>query len=135
MMEQKPSKISECKLHHHIQDCQKRLHGRQITSCWSYEKHRSMFANHYGHGKAVLRICLCVCTHARVYACACMHVALLIQHAMCLHHIMMPFVAPLAPAFFSTLSHKGHDPWKKSYLTKNVYFDFLYNFYLKHFSL
>ena len=41
------------------------------------------------------------------------HVALLIQHAMCMRHIVTSFVAPLAPPCFSTLSHKRRDFRKK----------------------
>jgi hypothetical protein len=38
-------------------------------------------------------------------------------------------VAPQVPVHFLTLSHKWHDFPKKSYWTKNMCFDFLYNFY------
>ena len=50
-----------------------------------------------------VRVCVCVCARARVY------VALLIQHATRMCHIVTSFVAPLAPPYFSTLSHKRHD--------------------------
>jgi hypothetical protein len=68
-------------------------------------------------------LCVCVCARARarargcmrvdartrgcVHACAC--VALLIQHAMCVRHIVKSFVAYLSPPHFSTLFHKRHD--------------------------
>ena len=41
--------------------------------------------------------------------CACVHVALLIQHATRMRHIVTSFVAPLALPCSSTLSHKRHD--------------------------
>jgi hypothetical protein len=71
----------------------------------------------------LLCICVCVraCVHARarVLACACagVHVALLIQHATRMRHIVTSYVAPQAPLYFSTLSHKRHDFLKKSYWT------------------
>ena len=46
-------------------------------------------------------------------ACGCTRVALLIQHATHMRHIVTSFVAPLAPSHFSTLSHKRHDFPKK----------------------
>jgi hypothetical protein len=75
--------------------------------------------------QSVLYICVCVrvCLCARVRSCArecgrvhgreCVHVALLIQHTACMHHVVTSFVAPLAPCF-STLSQKRHDFRKKS---------------------
>jgi hypothetical protein len=62
--------------------------------------------------------------------------ALIIRHANCL------FSAPLcidvwdclALTYFSTLSHKRHAFWTKSYWTQNMCFDFLDNFFLKCFS-
>jgi hypothetical protein len=49
----------------------------------------------------------CVCVGARVC------VALLIQHATCMYHVVTSFVAALAPPHFSTLSHKWHAFRKK----------------------
>jgi hypothetical protein len=48
-----------------------------------------------------------VCVRARV------HEALRIQHAIRMRHIVTSFVTPLAPQYFSTLSHKRHDFRKK----------------------
>ena len=50
-------------------------------------------------------------TRGCVHACAC--VALLIQHATCVRHIVKSFVASLAPPHFSTLFHKRNDFRKK----------------------
>jgi hypothetical protein len=52
-----------------------------------------------------------VCVRTR--ACACVHVALLIQHVTRMRHIVMSFVAPLALPYFSTLFQKRHDFRKK----------------------
>jgi hypothetical protein len=49
----------------------------------------------------------------RVHARACVHVTLLNQHATRMRHIVTSFVAPLAPLYFSTVSHKRRDFWKK----------------------
>jgi hypothetical protein len=39
----------------------------------------------------------------------CVRVALLIQHATRMRHIVTSFVAPRAPSYFSTMSHKLRD--------------------------
>ena len=51
----------------------------------------------------------CVCPGECSCACAYVHVALLIQHATHMRHTVTSFVSPLAPSYFSTLTHKGHD--------------------------
>ena len=60
----------------------------------------------------------------------CVFVALRIQHAMCMHHIVICGLPGLQ--YFST-SHKLHDFWK-IVIEHNMAFDFLYNFCQKHFS-
>jgi hypothetical protein len=65
----------------------------------------------------VLYIGLCVraCGYTGVWACACayVHIALLIQHATRMRHILTSFVDPRSPSYFSTLSHKRCDFRKK----------------------
>jgi hypothetical protein len=78
-----------------------------------------------------LCVCVCVCVHVcvrareRVYEWVgarglglCMRtcVALLIQYATLMHHIVFVSVASLAPPHFCTLSHKRHDFRKKMLL-------------------
>ena len=70
---------------------------------------------------------VCVCARARgsvhanvavgaqARACACERVALLIQNATRMYRILLSFVAPRSPLYFSTLSHKRRDFRKKSY--------------------
>ena len=65
--------------------------------------------------------------------CTRVRIVLLIQHATRMRHIMTSFVAPLAPTYFSTLSHKRRDFGKKI-IEHKMGFDFLYNFYLTHSS-
>jgi hypothetical protein len=42
-----------------------------------------------------------------------MRVALLIQHPTHVHHVVMSFVVPDAPPYFSTLSDVWRDCWEK----------------------
>jgi hypothetical protein len=51
----------------------------------------------------------CVRVNASARACAYVHVALLIWHTMCMHHIVSSFLASLATPHFLTSSHKRHD--------------------------
>ena len=64
---------------------------------------------HCCRGKAIYILHICVCVCVRMRSRARVHVALLIQHATRMRHIVTSFVAPLAPPYFSTLSHKRHD--------------------------
>jgi len=59
----------------------------------------------------------------------------IIQHAMPMHRFILSPVAYLAGPYFSTLSHEWQDFRKKSYWIQNVYFDFIYKFYPRYFSL
>jgi hypothetical protein len=72
--------------------------------------------------------------HAWACACICVRVVLLIQHATHMRNIVTLLVAPLVPHHFSALSRKRHD-FQKKVTDHKMCFDFLYNFYLKHFSL
>lgn len=57
------------------------------------------------------------CCHRKVISFTyskCVSVALIIQHAIHLHHIML-FVACLAVPYFPTLPHKQHDFQEKIY--------------------
>jgi predicted transcriptional regulator len=51
------------------------------------------------------------CEYPGAWACICVfvRVALLIQHATRMRHIVTSFAVPLAPPYFFTLSHKSHD--------------------------
>ena len=65
----------------------------------------------------------------------CVSVALVTQHAMRMRHTAICGLSTLL--YFPTLSHKRYDfGGRKKRVTeqKNVCFDFLYNFCLKHFS-
>jgi hypothetical protein len=83
-----------------------------------------------------VRACVSVraCGYPGAWACACahVHVALLIQHAKRMRHIVTSFVAPRSPLYFSTLSHKRCDFLKKILNIKCVLFFFL-QFCLKHY--
>ena len=69
----------------------------------------------------LVRAHACVCPGAWACACCCLHVALLIQHATRMVHIVTSVVASLAPSYFSTLYHKRHDLKKKLLNTKYVF--------------
>jgi hypothetical protein len=43
------------------------------------------------------------------FVCVCLRVVLLIEHVMQVHHIVLSFVASLAPPYFLTLSHKWYN--------------------------
>jgi len=45
----------------------------------------------------------------------CVSVVLAIQHAMCMHRIVLLYVACLAVPYFATSSHERHGFWEKSY--------------------
>jgi hypothetical protein len=64
----------------------------------------------------VLEICVHVYAqeYGYVHVHACMHVALLIQHATHMRHTVTSFVAPLAPPYFLTLFHKWNNFRKKN---------------------
>jgi hypothetical protein len=72
-------------------------------------------------------------TYLFVCACACLNVALLIQHATRMCHTVTSLVVPLAPLHFSTLSHKRRDI-RKNVVEYKYRSDFLYNFCLEKFS-
>ena len=61
-------------------------------------------------------------------------VALGIQHAKRMRHILLPSVSCPDIPYFSTLSRKRHDFREKKVIEHDVCLDFLYNFCLKHFS-
>ena len=89
-----------------------------------------------GEAINITYLCVCVCAHTSMHACAWVrvHVALLIQHTTCMLHIVTSFLAPLAAPYFLTLSHKRHD-FRKIVVEHKMCFSFLYNFCLKHLSL
>jgi len=63
----------------------------------------------------------------------CVSVALVIQYAKCMYHVILLFVTCLALPYFSKLYHKRHDFGKK---LLNIKFSlyFLWKYCLKHFS-
>ena len=68
---------------------------------------------------------------ARARACACTRVTVIIQHAK-RRRIVLSSAASSAPPHFFDISHEQHG-FRKNVTEQNVYFDFLYNFYKKHF--
>ena len=59
-----------------------------------------------------LSVCVRACVGARARGCLHACIALLNQHSTLMRHILLSFVASLAPHFF-TLYHKRHDFLKK----------------------
>jgi hypothetical protein len=83
--------------------------------------------NYSYSGKAInIEYCVCVC----VSVC----VALVIQHAKCMHPIILSSVGCPALPYYSTLSHKWHYLWKELLNIKYVISYYL-QFCLKHFSI
>ena len=74
------------------------------------------------------------CPDAWACACACVHVALLIQHATRMRHIVTSFVAPLVPPYFFEIRSQMARFSKKNVTERKMCFDFLYNFWPKYFS-
>jgi hypothetical protein len=106
---------------------------RQCTYLLPNTKARS---RHNCRGKSIIiYLSECVSARAGAWVCTCVsvRVPLFIQHATCMGLTAPSFVAPPAPPHFSTLSHKRHN-FRKTSLNIKCVFDFLYNFYLKHFS-
>jgi hypothetical protein len=61
-------------------------------------------------------------------------VALVIRHAMRMRHIVISGLSDSTIFFFLLHYPTTAKIFGKGYWTQNVCFDFLYNFYLKHFS-
>ena len=95
------------------------LKDRQYTCTRNIE---ALSCNHRCRGKAV-----------NILFSECLSVALVFQHAMRMRRIILPSVDSLAVPYFSTLSDKWHD-FRKTVIEIKMWFDFLYNFCLKHFS-
>ena len=58
-------------------------------------------------------MCACVRVRVDILERGRVNVALLVQHITRMRHIVTSFVVPLAPPYFSTLSHKRRDFRKK----------------------
>ena len=65
--------------------------------------------NNCSRGKAINITYLSVCARVK----ACVRVEWLMHHATRIRYVVTSFVAPLAPQYFSTLSHKRNDFRKK----------------------
>jgi hypothetical protein len=81
-------------------------------------------------------VCVCVGVLREVGVCMCVRACSLAYPACSAYrHIILSFVASLVPSHFSALSHKRLDLGGGGTVIKHkMCFDFLYKFYLKHFS-
>jgi hypothetical protein len=117
------------------QDMTFQLLTRHAMCVW--RKTEARLRNHCCSGKAVsitsFSVCACACELLRACGrsgawaclCTCVHVALVVQHANRVRHIVKSLVTPLPP-YFSTLSYKRHDFRKKKLLNiKCVFWFFL----------
>ena len=88
---------------------------------------------------AYLCVCVFVCACARVWMSTCACVKVCGRRGVCLRACSLAYPACNAPPYcdllFLWLHHIYRHFRKKSYWTRNVCSDFLYNIYLKYFSL
>jgi len=68
-----------------------------------------------------------------VCVCVCVFVALVVQHAMRMHSIILPSVVCRALPYFSTWSQKWHN-FRKKVLNTNSVLLFSLPIFLKHYS-
>ena len=82
--------------------CEKYGGSKQDVQCtYNVRKNWGAFANHCCRGKSISIIYWSVR--------ACVHIALLIQQATCMRHIVTSFVAPRSPPTFPVPCHKRCD--------------------------
>jgi len=78
------------------------------NECAPYKSKQEMQCM-YKHNIKVRPCNICCCGKAvPITYSECVSVALVIQHAVCIYHIILPSVACLAVPFISTLSHKQY---------------------------
>ena len=73
-------------------------------------------------------VCACGCSGAWMCTCACIRETLLIQHSARVRHIVLLFLASLAPAHYWTLFHIAAWFSERSYWKWNMYFAFSLTF-------